>query len=133
MTNVATKRSDPSDCSDPEMAKRVLTKALLCLAEKIQLSRRELCAILGISEASASRLYDGARFINPDSKEGELATLLLRIYRSLDTLFGGNEAQCCAWFRHHNHHIEAIPADLVRNIQGMVKVASYLDAMRGKL
>lgn len=133
MTHAAAKRPDFDDNHEPEMAKRVLTKALLRLAEKMQLSRRELCAILGISEASASRLYDGARFIIPDSKEGELAALLLRIYRSLDTLFGGNEVQCCVWFRYHNHHLEAIPADLVRSIQGMVKVASYLDAMRGKL
>ena len=49
MTHAAAKRPDFDDNLEPEMAKRVLTKALLRLAEKMQLSRRELCAILGSS------------------------------------------------------------------------------------
>lgn len=121
--------SDPN----PQKAKQVLSKALLRVVEKMEITRRELSAIQGISEASISRLYDGSRLISPASKEGELATLLLRIYRSLDSVFGGNEIQCRFWFRSYNHHLKAIPAEQVKNIQGMIAVASYLDAMRGKL
>ena len=66
----------------------VLTKALLRAADLLGLSSRVLARILGVSEASVSRLASGARTIDPASKEGELALLLVRVYRSLDALVG---------------------------------------------
>jgi len=44
------------------------------------------------SEASVSRLQTG-RGLDPETKEGELALLFLRLYRSLDALVGGDERQ----------------------------------------
>ena len=49
--------------------------------------------MLGVSEASVSRLVTGARTIDPESKEGELALILVRVYRSLDALVGADDAQ----------------------------------------
>ena len=112
--------------------KQVLRKALLRMAERLNLSRRELCTILGISEASLSRLYDGKRFIDPQSKEGELAVMLLRLYRSLDALFGGNDQQCQLWLHSKNTHLNAIPVQLIQTIQGLISTLTYLDAMRGR-
>lgn len=115
-----------------EEKKLVLRKALLRMAERLTLSRRELSTILGLSEASLSRLYDGKRFIEPTSKEGELAAMLLRLYRSLDALFGGNEKQCQLWLRNENEHLNATPVQLIQTIQGLIVTISYLDAMRGR-
>lgn len=112
---------------------RVLKKALIRVADKLELSRREIGAIIGISEASLSRLYDDKRSIDPHSKEGELALMLLRLFRSLDTLFGGNEAQCRLWFRNQNSHLGNTPAELVQSVQGLITVIIYLDGMRGKI
>ena len=109
----------------------VLTKALRRAVELLGLSRAEQARILGVSASSLSRL-GRTRSIDPESKEGELALLLLRVFRSLDALLGGNAASCRAWMRAHNHHLEAAPADLIQNVAGLVRVTGYLDALRGK-
>jgi transcriptional regulator with XRE-family HTH domain len=50
--------------------------------ERLGLSNRELATITGVSEASISRPRQG-RMVDPASKEGALALLLVRLYRSL--------------------------------------------------
>jgi hypothetical protein len=116
-----------------EERKIILRKALLRMADYLLFTRRELCAILGLSEASLSRLYDGKRYVDPTSKEGELAIMMLRLYRSLDILFGGNQKQCQLWLRNENQHLGAIPATMIQSIQGLNLTTQYLDAMRGKI
>ncbi len=117
----------------PEDEQAVLQKALLRVTARLMISRKSLGQIIGISEASISRLYDGSRLVDPHSKEGELALLLLRAYRSLDTLLGGNKAACQQWFHSYNEHLQAKPDALVVNVSGLMQVVNYLDAMRGKV
>jgi transcriptional regulator with XRE-family HTH domain len=111
---------------------RVLTRATLRAADKLGLSQRDLAKLLGVSPASMSRLTRG-RSIDPSGKEGELALLFLRLFRSLDALVGGDEAAAHAWFHARNLHLDAVPADLVVRVDGLVHVVEYLDAMRGRL
>lgn len=112
---------------------RILIKALIRMTERLRLSRQELAAILGLSESSLSRLFTKPRtFLDPDSKEGQFVILLLRFYRSLDTLFGGNENQCQLWLRSENKHLRGNPILLIQSIEGLVMAVQYLDAMRGK-
>jgi hypothetical protein len=113
--------------------KVILRKAIIRMADYLLFSRRELCSILGLSEASLSRLYDEKRYIDPNSKEGEIALILLRLYRSLDILFGGNQKQCQLWLRSENQHLGAVPAKLIHSIQGLNSTIQYLDAMLGKI
>ena len=108
----------------------VLTKALLRAAELLGLSSASLARILGVSEASVSRLTSGARTVDPDSKEGELALLLVRVYRSLDALVGTDAAQRKAWLHSPNRALNGRPADLIQRADGLVSVVNYLDAMR---
>src|SRR5688572_20573775 len=111
---------------------RVLTKAALSAARHLDMSNRELARVLGTSEASVSRLQH-ARAIRPESREGELAALLVRLFRSLDALVGGDEAKARAWFTAENRHLGGVPAERIRTIEGLVDVVRYLDGMRGKL
>lgn len=113
-------------------AAAVLTKAVLRAAERLGLRNRDLAAILGASEASISRL-SGSRRIEPESKEGELALLFLRLFRSLDALVGGDEGAARSWLHAANHHLGGVPAQLIHRAEGLVDVVQYLDAMRGKL
>jgi hypothetical protein len=110
---------------------QVLTKAVLSAAQRLGLRSRALAAILGSSEASVSRLQRG-RTIDPDGKEGELALLFVRLYRSLDALVGGDDAQARAWLQAHNEHVAGVPAERITTVQGLVDVVQYLDAMRGR-
>lgn len=110
----------------------VLTRAVLSAAGRLGLRNRDLAGLLGASEASVSRLSRG-RVIDPDSKEGELALLFLRLYRSLDALVGGDDAKARAWLHAHNDHVSGVPADRIRGVEGLVDVVQYLDALRGRL
>jgi hypothetical protein len=117
--------------SDEE--KRVLTKALIRLSEHLHLTRQELSAIIGPSEASLCRIFTKANYhLDPASKEGQLAILLLRLYRGLDALFGGNATQCEQWLRSDNLHLHEKPILLIRSIEGLIITIQYVDAMRGK-
>jgi Antitoxin Xre/MbcA/ParS C-terminal toxin-binding domain/Antitoxin Xre-like helix-turn-helix domain len=110
----------------------VLTKATLRAAERLTLPHKSLAKILGVSEASLSRTGRG-RSIAPDGKEGELALLFVRLFRSLDSLVGGSESAAHKWLHAHNDHLGGVPAEMVERVDGLVHVVEYLDAMRGKL
>jgi hypothetical protein len=110
----------------------LLAKATLAAAERLGLRNRQLAAIIGTSEASVSRLQHG-RELDPESKEGELALMLLRLYRSLDALVGGDDAKARAWLHSGNEHLGGTPAGRIRTVEGLVDVVQYLDAMRGRL
>ena len=101
-------------------------------AGRLGLRNKQLAAIIGRSEASVSRLRSG-RGLDPATKEGELALLFLRLYRSLDTLVGGDDTKASAWLHAANDHTGGIPADRIRSVEGLVDVVQYLDAMRGRL
>jgi transcriptional regulator with XRE-family HTH domain len=111
----------------------VLSKAFLRASERLGLAQKDQARILGLSAASLSRLTRGERSIDADAKEGELALLLVRLYRSLDALTGGDEAKSRAWLGADNHHLGGKPSELIRSIQGLVQVVEYVDAMRGRL
>jgi transcriptional regulator with XRE-family HTH domain len=111
----------------------VATKALLRASERLGLAQKDIALLVGLSPATLSRLVAGSRALDLSGKEGELALIFLRVYRSLDTLVGGDEAQARAWIRAHNRHLGGVPLELMQRIEGMVHVAQYLDAMRGKV
>ena len=115
----------------PEAAP-VLAKATLAAAARLGLRNRQLALVIGSSEASVSRLGSG-RGLDPASKEGELALLFLRLYRSLDALVGGDDVKARDWLHAMNDHLAGIPADRIRTVEGLVDVVQYLDAMRGRL
>jgi hypothetical protein len=110
----------------------VLTKAVLAAAIRLGLRNRRLAEVIGTSEATVSRLSSG-RSIDPESKQGELALLFVRLYRSLDALVGGDDAQARTWIHAHNIHLGGVPAERIRRVEGLVDVIQYLDAMRGRI
>jgi uncharacterized protein (DUF2384 family) len=107
----------------------VLGAALLAAAERLGLRGRELAAVIGTSEASISRLRFSRR-LDPECKEGELALLLVRVYRSQDALVGTDAAQRKAWLESPNRALNGRPIDLLQRTDGLVHVVAYLDAMR---
>lgn len=126
--------TDPSSSKTPKSPAQaaVLSKALLRAADRLQVTNRQLGRIVGVSESTISRLGRSA-VIDPRSKEGELAVLFVRLFRSLDAMLGGNPEACQSWFHAHNHHLAGSPVELVQGVQGLVHVIEYLDAMRSKV
>jgi hypothetical protein len=111
----------------------VVGKALVRAAGALGLSQAEVAQVLGTSTASVSRTFAGGRGIDPDSAEGRNALLLVRVFRSLDPLVGGDSGKARAWLHAKNKHLRDVPARLLTSTQGLVHVADYLDAMRGRL
>ena len=118
--------------SRPDSA-AVLTRALLRATAILGLSQKDAARIIGVSAATMSRLASAGSGLQAASKEGECALLLIRIFRAVDALLGGKESDVRAWFHAPNTHLGGIPAARVQSIEGLVHVAEYLDAMRGKL
>ena len=121
----------PSPVASPDRAS-ILGKAFLRASASLRLSQREAARILGVSEATMSRVNAG-RGIDPGSKEGEIAALFLRAFRSLDALVGGREDHARLWLRANNAHLGGIHAEQLSTVSGLVHVVEYLDAVRGKL
>lgn len=105
----------------------VLTKAISNLSKFYSLSGKELSKIIGISEASASRLIHGTKFISPYTKEGEIALLLLRIYKNLNALVGNNHEKAKLWLHSANKYFSNTPIEEIKTIPGLIGVLNYLD------
>jgi uncharacterized protein (DUF2384 family) len=117
----------------PANAAAVLTKAVVRAARLLAFSQRDVAKIVGVSEATASRLFAGHYVLSPDrAKEWELALLFVRLFRSLDALWG-HEAAAHAWLGSDNLALAARPADLIPTVEGLVRVVNYLDNARGRL
>ena len=104
-----------------------LTKALLKAGGTLRLTQETLREIVGRDRTAFRRGLD------PTSKPGELALLLLRAYRSLYALVGGKETDLRHWMHTYNLHTQGIPAEQVKSVTGLVNVVEYLDAIRGKI
>ncbi|HLA29583.1 MAG TPA: XRE family transcriptional regulator [Pseudomonas sp.] len=111
-------------------ADTVLAKALLNTREQLGLTQQELADIVGVHRTAISRWADSG--LRVQSKTGELALLLIRVYRALFALFGGNLPDMQHFLRTPNHHLQAVPLLLMMQVQGLVRVVEYLDAIRGK-
>jgi transcriptional regulator with XRE-family HTH domain len=120
-------QTSPVASTRPE---QVLGKATARAAEALGLRGKQLAQVVGYSEPTVSRVLTGERGIDPSTKPGELALLLVRVFRSLDALVGGNDRQRLLWMNSHNRALNAIPAELVRTAEGLVRTLAYLDSMR---
>jgi len=108
----------------------VLGKATIRAAHELDLSNVALARVIGLSEPTISRIASGARGIDPGSKEGQLALLLVRVFRSLDPLVGSDAQKRRDWLRSPNKALNGMPSALIETPYGLVTTLSYLDGMR---
>lgn len=106
---------------------QTLTKATLRAGKALGLTQADVGAVIGRDRTSLRRGID------PDSKAGELAALLIRLYRSLYALVGGDADAMRHWMTTENHHTGGVPKDQILTVAGLVGVLEYVDAIRGKL
>jgi hypothetical protein len=106
----------------------VLGRALVKAGKELGLTQAELGAVVGRDRTAISR-----QSLEPASKSGELALLVIRAYRALYVLVGGDSRQMKHWMHTSNRHVGGVPAELIRGVQGLNRVVEYLDAIRGRL
>lgn len=114
----------------PRQEEQVVTKAVVNAADRLGISAKRLSLILGLSEATVSRMRRQDYSLARDSKSFELAILLIRLFRSLDAIVGGDEAVARQWLLADNRALDAAPIDRIASISGLTDVLAYLDARR---
>jgi hypothetical protein len=108
----------------------VVTRAAMRAAARLGVSNKALGRIIGLSEATISRMGSGTYTLSPGDKAFELAVLFIRLFRALDAIAGGDEAVAHAWLRNDNIALGGTPLGLIQSVPGLVHVLGYLDARR---
>jgi hypothetical protein len=106
----------------------VLTRAVLRAGARLGLTKRAIGRIIGVSEATVSRMGSGDYVLARGRKPFELAVLLVRLFRSVDAIVGGNEETARSWLRSENIALGAAPIEKIQTISGLTDVIAYLDA-----
>lgn len=111
----------------------VLTKTVIRAARLLNLSQAHLAQTLGVSEAATSRMHRGMHVLERGrGKEWELAALLVRLFRSLNSILGSEE-KARAWLNSDNSALYGRPIDLIARTEGLVSVLHYVEAARGRI
>lgn len=121
LQSVATARSE---------AGAVVTKAVIRAAEQLAVPGRILGNVIGVSEASVSRMKRGEFGLEPGTKPFELAVLFIRLFRSLDAIAGGDGKVASHWLANPNTALGAQPIEKLQTVIGLIDVIAYLDARR---
>ena len=108
----------------------VVTKAALRAAEQLGMTSKALANLIGVSEATVSRMRSGDYALQRDQKAFELAVLFVRFYRSLDAIVGGDRGVARAWLKSRNAALGAEPLALIQTVPGLMNAIQYLDARR---
>ena len=119
----------PGAAAHPDAA-AVVTRSLMRAADRLAVPNRQLARVLGVSEATVSRMGAAAYQLDSGSKPFELAVLFLRLFRSLDAIVGGDVTVARAWLRNDNTALGAAPISLIESVTGLVDVVAYLDSRR---
>jgi hypothetical protein len=118
---------------DPNAAAVTLTKAVVRAAELMGVNQQALARILGVSAATVSRMFSGQyQLVRERGKEWEFAVLFVRMFRSLDAIFGHRDT-ALQWLNGDNLGLQGKPGELIQSTEGLVRVLHYLDAHRGRI
>jgi transcriptional regulator with XRE-family HTH domain len=125
------KNTEKAPAGNP--AAMTLTKAVVRAAGLLHISQQSLAQILGVSPSTVSRMFSGQYQVAPErSKEWDFAILFVRMYRSLDAIFGHNDT-ALQWLAGDNIALSGKPVNLIQSTEGLVRVLHYLDAHRGRI
>jgi len=111
----------------------ILTKAVLRASDELGVTNAELAAVLGVSTSYVSKLRAGSSMLQLGTKTAELSTLLIRAFRSLDAIVGGDENVARSWLRNDNGALVGTPVEQMKSISGLVATVEYLDQRRAPL
>ncbi|MFP4273492.1 MAG: antitoxin Xre/MbcA/ParS toxin-binding domain-containing protein [Paracoccaceae bacterium] len=127
MENAVQERLADASSEDGRLVAKAVVRAGLALG----LKQAEIAEAIGVSAPQVSRMKEGV--VPVAGKSLELALYLIRVFRSLDAISGGDTATNRAWMRNRNTDLNGVPAELVRSAAGLVAVMGYLDAARAPL
>ncbi|WP_028913786.1 MbcA/ParS/Xre antitoxin family protein [Pseudorhodobacter ferrugineus] len=107
---------------------QVAAKAAFNAARELGLTQRDLARVIGVSEPSVSRMKGGGFAL--EGKPLELSLCLIRVFRALDAMTGGEAAVIRGWIANNNTDLGTAPRDMIVTAAGLIDVMNYLDAAR---
>jgi transcriptional regulator with XRE-family HTH domain len=112
----------------------VVLNAARRAADLLGLSQAQLARVIGVDPSTLSRRLSDGRGLDEGTKPYETALLWIRLFRSLDAIVGGQDANARAWLASPNRAFAGQrPRELIDSTEGLVRVVQYLDAHRAKL
>ncbi len=104
----------------------VLTKSFLEACHSLGLDRSSVLRCLGMPEATLKRYESQERFLQPESREWELAAMLVTIHRFASSLVGNDPVLLKSWASTYNRALKSTPIEALASAQGLVAVCVYL-------
>ena len=105
----------------------MMTTAALAAADALALTARQAARVLGLSEATLSRMKRGDCTMTEGSASFALAALLVGSFRRLQAM-GGGDAAARAWIGAPHLVLGGRPVELIQTALGLGDVAAFLDA-----
>src|ERR1700761_3603808 len=112
-----------SSSQAPDLVRRdaeaqVVAKAAIRAAALLDIPNTVLAKVLGVSEASISRMRAGKFSLEQSPKAFELSVLFVRLFRGLDAIVGGDAAAARSWLRTENTALRGTPISLIQSVIG---------------
>lgn len=127
------KSPSPTHPANPDRA-RVLTHAVAETAARLKLKTTDLMVIIGVSQPTASRLLNNKFLLTEGTKPWELGTHLVRLYRSLSSMVGGDDELARSWLKSGNQAFGGrTPLEALGRVEGLVHACDYVDAHRARI
>jgi Protein of unknown function (DUF2384) len=127
-----------SSSQAPDLVRRdaealVVAKAAIRAAALLDIPNTVLAKVLGVSEASISRMRAGKFSLEQSPKAFELSVLFVRLFRGLDAIVGGDAAAARSWLRTENTALRGTPISLIQSVIGLTQTVQYVDARRARI
>ena len=111
----------------------MLTKAVVRAAALLELTQKELAGILGLSEATVSRLFAGRYLLARRARRNGSSRACSCACSARSTRCGATARKRAPGSRAPNLALAAAPRELLGSVEGLVRVVDYLDAARGRV
>jgi Protein of unknown function (DUF2384) len=123
----------PSDLPQVNAESQVVAKAAIRAAALLDIPNTVLAKVLGVSEASISRMRAGKFNLGQSPKAFELSVLFVRLFRGLDAIVGGDAVAARSWLRTENTALRGAPIALIQSVTGLTQTVQYVDARRARI
>jgi len=97
----------------------ILLEAINNAAGICGVSKTELTNIIGLSGRE--------NIVRLTKEQNDRAILFIRLHELLYCQFSGNTEQIQLWLRGHNKGTDGVPAEQIKNREGLVTVIEYLN------
>ncbi|WP_216072436.1 antitoxin Xre/MbcA/ParS toxin-binding domain-containing protein, partial [Acinetobacter baumannii] len=101
-------------------------KAVLSSAKQLGLTQEQLAIVLNLDSMETLNSLE----LDPDSSQGELAIILIRIAISLDALTGGETKWMQHFMKSPSKLTKGIPIEQIQTTEGLTTVLNVTEGLR---